>query len=132
MLPQSDPPQRDAGRSSSPSHASETPPASAESTGIDRDLLERVLQETLAAVTIGADELASLVSVRRALDRQPFSQAVARDLVEVIVRHRLPGVPLSPVQREAMLQQIAAALVDDPRSEQRLERLWAQLGEAAR
>lgn len=99
---------------------------------VDRNLLEKVLQETMAVVSVGPNELSALIDVGRRHAGQPLAlEPVAVELVDAILRHRLPSINMQGPSRHEMLVQIAEAMLDDPRSEQRLKGLWARLTEAA-
>ncbi len=98
---------------------------------IDKALLDRVLQETMAAVSVGPQELSALLDVARKYHGQPLTlEPVAVELVEAILRFRLPALQLSDPQRREMLTQIAELLLEDPPSAERLRRLWDRLKEA--
>ena len=115
---------------------SETPPSEVEKTP-ESGLLEQVLQKTLSAAGEGGSldepQLAALVEVARRHQGRPLSiDPVIVDLVRAILHINFSRLPASDAVWQVMSRQIAATLWDDRRSQERLERFWARLSEAAR
>jgi hypothetical protein len=103
----------------------------------DGGLLEKVLQATLFGSGDGGspDEplMASLVEVARRHQGRPLSlDPVLVDLIQAIVRINLSHLAGRDADWHAMSRQIAATLWEDQRSQERLERFWTRLSEAAR
>ena len=103
----------------------------------DGGLLEQVLQATLFCSGEGGspDEplMASLVEVARRHQGRPLSlDPVLTDLIQAIVRINLSHLAGRDADWQAMSRQIAATLWEDQRSQERLERFWTRLSEAAR
>jgi hypothetical protein len=100
-------------------------------------LLERVLQETLFGSGEGGlqDEplMASLVEVARRHPGRPLSlDPVLVDLIQAIVRINLSHLAAKDADWQGMSRRIATTLWEDQPSQERLERFWARLSEAAR
>jgi len=119
--------------------ADRTPSASPppEEKSADGGLLEQVLQETLFGSGEGGslDEplMASLVEVARRHQGRPLSlDPVLVDLVQAIVRINLSHLAGKDADWQGMSRQIAATLWEDQPSQERLERFWTRLSEAAR
>jgi hypothetical protein len=111
----------------------EAEPVSAE----HADLMERVLQETLSATAQGQplaeSDMAALLEVARrhrgaALTLEP----VAVDLVQALLRVRFATVAAADGLRLAAARRIAATLLEDPPSHDRLLVFWGRLSEAVR
>jgi hypothetical protein len=114
----------------------EPPPASAEKSP-DGSLLEQVLQETLFGSDKGGSMdkplMASLVEVARRHQGRPLSlDPIMVDLVQAIVSINLGHLAAKDADWHAMSRQLAATLWEDPPSQERLERFWTRLSEAAR
>jgi hypothetical protein len=99
---------------------------------VNASLLDEVLQNTLSLSSVAPLELADLIDVGRRYFGQPLVwQPIAVELVQVILKHRLPAVTASSEQQE-MAEQIAESLMEDPHCESRLRSFWEQIMEAAR
>jgi len=99
---------------------------------VNASLLDEVLQNTLSLSSVAPLELADLIDVGRRYFGQPLAwQPIAVELVQVVLKHRLPAVTASSEQRE-MAEQIAESLMEDPHCESRLRSFWEQIMEAAR
>ncbi|MCE9527088.1 MAG: hypothetical protein K8R36_13660 [Planctomycetales bacterium] len=103
----------------------------------DGGLLEQVLQATLFGAGEGGspDEplMASLMEVARRHQGRPLSlDPVLVDLIQAIVRINLSHLAGRDADWRAMSRQIAATLWEDQPAQERLERFWTRLSEAAR
>jgi len=108
---------------------------SADSTA-NGELMDRVLQETLAATDadtpLDPTELAALIDVaRRHCGQTPTLASIVVELVEAVLATRFGGVSDGGDRWRSMSSAIAETLMDDPTSRDRLESLWTRLCEAA-
>ena len=111
-----------------------TPPAEAPD---QSDLMERVLEETLAATDSDASlepgELEALKEVARRHANEPLTLSpVANELVGAVLSARFGSLREKTEQRQSVSSTIAETLMDDPSSRERLQSLWARLSEATR
>lgn len=103
------------------SSSDSTSPPEMSSGGIDRELLEQILQETLASQP-GQGYFEMIVRfARRNLDRKITQPAVATALVEEILEQRFDRLKMPPECPEW----VATSLLHDPDARDRLKQLWA-------
>nr|MBL7038366.1 hypothetical protein [Pirellulaceae bacterium] len=98
------------------------------------ELMDQVLQETLAATDadtpLDPSELEALIDVARQHSGQTLASVVV-ELVEAVLATRFGGISDGGDRWRSMASAIAETLMDDPASRDRLESLWARLCEAA-
>ncbi len=111
---------------------SDTQPAAAQAT--DPHLLEKVVQETLAAM--GAGEAADSVDLQRLKSiahrrrgQKLTLEPVVVEMVRALLGPNFAGLNKDPEVFLAMSTQVARLLMDDPVSCRRLEILWSRLSE---
>ena len=103
--------------------------------GGNRDLLDKILHETLAlskaSVIAAPTEMSALRQVAaRHPDQKQINQPIAVELVQAV----LPAAWATAVSAEqwpAMTANIAQSLLEDPASRSRLQDLWSRLAERA-
>jgi hypothetical protein len=102
----------------------------------DSNLLERVLQETLADRSVeqlSAEEMEALTAVaRRHRGASLVLEPIAVELVEATLRSRFGELQMAESFWQQASRRIAATLYDSPDSQQRLSHLWCQLCELTR
>ncbi len=117
--------------------ADQPEPAASDEAADQSDLMERVLEETLAATDAAAPleprELEALKEVARRHPDEPLTLLpVATELVRAVLSTRFGHLRDGTESWQSMTSTIAETLMDDPSSRDRLQSLWAQLSEAAR
>ena len=104
-----------------------TPPA-------DPHLLEKVVQETLAAMgageTVDSVDLQRLRNIAHRRKGQNLTlEPVVVEMVRALLGPNFAGLNDDPEVFLAMSTQVARSLMDDPESCRRLEILWSRLSE---
>ena len=117
--------------------ADQPEPAPSDESPDQSDLMDRVLEETLAAADAGASldpgELEALKEVARRHANEPLTLSpVATELVEAVLSTRFGRLRDKVEQWQSISSAIAETLMDDPSSRDRLQSLWARLSEATR
>jgi len=113
------------------------PPATPPSDRVDhRNLLDRVLQETLAAANpegpLSQAELGALVDVARRHGTDTLSLDAVTELVETVLQNRVKSLADSERSLATMAREIAGTLRDDQQTWERIEAFWGRLCEAAK
>lgn len=98
----------------------------------DRELLDRVLQQTLARISEGelfeAPDMRALQEVARQHRGQPLTlEPVALALVQAGLRAQLGSIAETPKIWQPLTIQVARMLVEDPVAFERLQRFWDRL-----
>jgi len=101
------------------------------------NLMDRVLEETLAATDADAalepGEVDALKQVARRHPNEPLTLSpVATELVGAVLSTRFGHLRDKAEHWQSMSSTIAETLMDDPSSRDRLQSLWARLSEATR
>ena len=97
----------------------------------DPALLQKVLQQTLAAMTatqrIAPAEMAALQAIARRHHGAQLDEAIATELVQAVLcgQGDYPDKP-PPIWRTTS-QRVAQLLLDDPEASERLHRMWMEL-----
>ena len=99
----------------------------------ERELLEKVLRETLRDHSPDAMDPADLDALRQVAQHyrgQPLVlEPITVELVEAVLGVQFPDRPQASPSWKAMSESIAQSLFDDPASRQRLEGIWTRLAE---
>jgi hypothetical protein len=119
-----------------PPHELESATDSASERRPNQELLEQVLQTTLALgrggnEPLSPEELRSLTAIARRRCKDPLSVETTMELVQAVLRLRFRSLADSRTQWEKMTEQIAHTIFDDPQANERLQSLWKLLCEAA-
>ena len=100
-----------------------------------QQLLDQVLLETLQVTSsetaLTADELRPLLALARLRKGEPLGAETFRELVQTVLRLRFRSLVTSSSLWDKLTRQIAQAIVDDPRTQERVQQFWARLCEAA-
>jgi len=89
-----------------------------------RQALERILQGTDDGESLLSGDLEPLRSVAQRHAGQPFSQEVADNLVQAVLKLHFPQWLTNEEHFRAMSATIAESLMEDPHSLQRLRNFW--------
>jgi hypothetical protein len=100
----------------------------------DRELLDRVLEQTLARINEGvlfeAPDMNALKEVARRHRGQPLSlEPVAVELVQAALRPQMGSLAMTPQVWQQLTTQVARMLVDDPTAHDRLQGFWNRLSQ---
>jgi hypothetical protein len=100
----------------------------------NRELLERVLEQTLARINEGQlfeePDMNALKEVARRHRGQPLSlEPVALELVKAALRPQLGALADTPGVYEKLSLQVARMLIDDPIAYDRLQGFWNRLSQ---
>jgi hypothetical protein len=100
----------------------------------NRELLDRVLEQTLARINEGQlfeePDMNALKEVARRHRGQPFSlEPVALELVKAALKPQLGALADTPGMCDKLSLQVARMLLDDPVASGRLQSFWDRLSQ---
>jgi hypothetical protein len=131
--PAADLPQRDPCEEPRPSEGSTSIPSNiAAPDGLNAELLEQVLAQTVTALAGGESHAREFVQdMRRIADRHQgeavISGPIATELIEAALQYAWPAWARSDGDRRQLLNDVVDLLLNDSPSRARLEKIWEKL-----